>query len=91
MSEVVARDAVVHGRVQGVFFRASSWQEARALGVRGWVSNAPDGTVHVHVEGPAERVEVLVAWLHEGPRHAKVERVDVQDVPVQGPAGFEVR
>jgi acylphosphatase len=91
VSQDVAREAVVHGRVQGVFFRASCQDEARVLGVRGWVWNAADGSVHAHLEGPAEDVDALVAWLHEGPRHAVVERVDVRDVPAQGPAGFEVR
>ena len=91
MSEVVARDAVVHGRVQGVFFRASCQDEAQALGVRGWVSNAADGTVRAHLEGEAEDVEAMVEWLHQGPRHARVERVDVRDVPPQEPEGFEVR
>ena len=91
MSEVVAVAAVVHGRVQGVFFRASCQDEARALGVRGSVSNAADGTVQAHLEGSAEDVAAMVAWLHQGPRHAVVDRVDVRDVPPQGPTDFEVR
>lgn len=91
MSEVVARLAVVHGRVQGVFFRSSCQDEAQALGVRGWVSNAADGTVRAHLEGEAEDVEAMVEWLQQGPRHARVERVDVRDVPPQEPEGFEVR
>jgi acylphosphatase len=91
VSEVVAVDAVVHGRVQGVFFRASCQDEARALGVHGSVSNAADGTVQAHLEGSAEDVAAMVAWLHQGPRHAVVERVDVRDVPPHGSADFEVR
>lgn len=59
--------AVVHGRVQGVFFRASTQKKARALGLTGWVRNLPDGTVEVLAVGPRPALEALLAWLHEGP------------------------
>ncbi len=91
MSADVARRVVVHGLVQGVFFRDSCRTEARDAGVRGWVTNAPDGTVRAHFEGAADAVDRLVAWVRHGPRHADVERVDVDDVPPEGMAGFEVR
>lgn len=91
MSDRVARAAVVHGVVQGVFFRYSCSVEADAAGVTGWVSNAPDGSVHAHLEGAPADVERLVSWLHQGPRHAVVERVDVRDVPPEGFRRFEVR
>jgi acylphosphatase len=87
----VARRVVVHGQVQGVFFRDSCRAEARDTGVRGWVTNAPDGTVHAHFEGSPDGVARLVAWVHHGPRHADVEHVDVVDVPPEGMPGFEVR
>ncbi len=87
----VARDVVVHGRVQGVFFRDSCRREAQAAGVAGWVTNAADGTVHAHFEGEADAVERLVAWVREGPAHARVERVDVAEAAPGGATGFEVR
>jgi acylphosphatase len=86
-----ARQVAVHGRVQGVFFRDSCRTEARAAGVAGWVGNAPDGTVRARLEGPRDAVERLVAWLHQGPPHADVERVDVREVTLEGLEGFEVR
>lgn len=89
--ETVARSVVVHGRVQGVFFRDSCRQQARGLGVAGWVRNEPDGSVRVHVEGEPEAVASLVRWLHEGPPFAQVRRVDVNDAGPTGAAGFEVR
>jgi acylphosphatase len=89
--EPVARQVVVHGRVQGVFFRDSARREAAAAGVRGWVTNEPDGTVRAHFEGPGEAVERLVDWARRGPAQADVDRVDVEDVPTEGHAGFEVR
>ena len=86
-----AVDVTVSGRVQGVSFRAYTQQEAFRLGVTGWVSNEPDGTVAGHFEGPAAAVDALVAWCHEGPRLARVERVDVREVAPAGARRFDVR
>jgi acylphosphatase len=91
MSADIARRVVAHGRVQGVFFRDSCRTEAREAGVRGWVTNAADGTVEAHLEGPADAVDRLVAWIRHGPPHADVERVDVQDASTEDLAGFEIR
>ena len=87
----VARDLVVHGEVQGVGFRMSCRAEAVAAGVTGWVRNEPDGSVSAHVEGQSAAVESVVAWAQHGPRHARVDRVDVRDVPPEGLPRFEVR
>ncbi len=86
-----ARRVQVHGRVQGVFFRDSCRAEARARGVAGWVTNEPDGSVSAHLEGDPSAVAAMVAWCHEGPQHARVERVDESDAPPEGLTGFEVR
>jgi acylphosphatase len=87
----VARRVVVHGRVQGVFFRDSCRREARNVGVTGWVTNAADGTVQAHFEGASDAVDRLVAWARHGPPYAHVQRLDVEDVPPEGLTGFEVR
>lgn len=76
----VARDIVVRGGVQGVLFRESTRMEAERLGVTGWVRNEYDGTVAVHLEGSRAAVAELVEWLHEGPRHARVQAVEVTEV-----------
>lgn len=65
----------IQGRVQGVWFRDSTRQEALRLGVTGWVRNAPDGRVEVLAEGPAEKVRMLIDWCHQGPPLARVDRV----------------
>ncbi|MGH2840640.1 MAG: acylphosphatase [Solirubrobacteraceae bacterium] len=91
MSEVVARRVVVHGRVQGVFFRDSTRREARRRGLAGWVRNRADGTVEAHFEGASEDVEAMVRWCNSGPRHADVVDVSVRDVERERPAGFAVR
>jgi acylphosphatase len=68
---------IVHGVVQGVFFRYRTEQEATGLGLTGWVKNLPDGTVEIVCEGEKETVGKLVRWAHTGPSGAFVERTDV--------------
>lgn len=82
---------VVHGRVQGVFFRDSCRAEAEAAGVAGWVRNAPDGTVEAVFEGAPDAVRRLVDWCREGPSSASVTGADVTEQPHEGLSGFEVR
>jgi acylphosphatase len=88
---VKAVDVVVSGLVQGVFFRATCAREAERLGVAGWVSNEPDGTVAGHFEGPADAVEELVAWCRRGPRQARVDDVHVREAQATGSTGFATR
>ena len=85
------RRVVVHGLVQGVFFRDTVRRHAQSRGVAGWVRNNPDGTVEAVFEGEPEAVERLVAFVHEGPSGALVERVEVVDEADEGLAGFSVR
>jgi acylphosphatase len=66
---------IIEGRVQGVWFRDSTRNEALALGVSGWVRNRRDGTVEAVAEGPEAQVKKLVAWCHQGPPSARVSRV----------------
>lgn len=67
----------IFGRVQGVFYRASTREKAQGLGLSGWVQNRPDGSVEAVVEGPRDDVQTLIEWTHEGPPHASVDAVDV--------------
>jgi acylphosphatase len=84
--------ATVHGRVQGVGFRAAVVEKALYLGVVGSVSNRWDGTVEVIAEGEDEALQKLLAWLHVGPRMARVTRVQVLWESPQGEFDdFEVR
>lgn len=81
-----------HGRVQGVYYRASTEQQARELGLTGWVRNLPDGSVEAQLQGSERDVDALVRWAHDGPPAARVDRVDVHDIdPVEGDSRFEVR
>ncbi len=88
---MVRRHVVVHGQVQGVFFRDTASRLARRHGVAGWVRNNPDGTVEAVFEGEGEAVERLVEFCHEGPRGAQVESIDVFDEEAEGLSGFSVR
>jgi len=68
--------ARVSGRVQGVFFRAETREQAQRLGLCGWVRNLPDGRVELLAEGDAQAVRSLIAWCRTGPPHARVGRVE---------------
>jgi acylphosphatase len=88
---VIRRRVVVHGQVQGVFFRDSTRRLAQQHGVAGWVANRWDGTVEAVFEGEPDAVERLVRYTHEGPRGAQVERVEVIEEEPEGLGGFNVR
>jgi acylphosphatase len=90
-NERVRRRVVVHGRVQGVFFRDTARERARAHGVSGWVTNRGDGAVEAVLEGPPEAVERVVRFFRTGPPRAEVEDVEVVDEAPEGLSGFEVR
>ncbi|GIK78538.1 MAG: acylphosphatase [Thermoleophilia bacterium] len=90
MAEEIGCDLVVHGRVQGVFFRAFVRSEADRRGVRGRAINAPDGTVRVHLEGAPAGVAAVAAACAAGPRGARVERVEERASAVEGLERFEV-
>jgi acylphosphatase len=77
--------------VQGVFYRSWAEQTARRLGLKGWVSNLPDGRVEAVFEGDKERVERMVGMCRKGPPHAKVEKVEARKEQASGFTGFEVR
>ncbi len=68
---------VIHGRVQGVYFRDSMRREAQRLGVAGWVRNRIDGAVEAAVQGDPAAVDAIVRWAHRGPQFAQVERVEI--------------
>lgn len=92
MGEKVRLRATVHGRVQGVNFRYYTRQQARQLGITGYVRNLWDGTVEVVAEGERHNVTRLLSWLHRGPSMAFVEKVDAQWLPsIDEFQHFEVR
>lgn len=83
---------IVHGRVQGVYFRASTRERARHLGLAGWVRNCPDGSVELIAEGEQGRLEQLVTWCHGGPPGARVTALQVEWQEATGEfAGFVVK
>jgi acylphosphatase len=88
---VIRRRVVVHGHVQGVFFRDSVRRLAQQRGVTGWVANRADGAVEAVFEGEPDEVERLVELCRAGPRGARVDSVDVVDEEPEGLSGFVVR
>ena len=89
MSE--ALHCVVAGRVQGVFFRQSTREQAIGLGLTGWVRNLPDGRVELMAVGERHALEALRAWLDRGPPHAVVTGVECRQVAMAPCTGFEIR
>ena len=81
---------IVSGRVQGVFFRATTLREAERLGVAGWVKNRADGRVEIEAEGSEEALEAFLAFCRRGPEHARVDELLVAHHPARGDVGFRV-
>jgi len=77
--------------VQGVWYRGSCAEQARALGISGWARNLPDGRVEIAAEGDPEAVDKLVEWCRHGPPAARVTAVEVQAEAPEGLSGFAVR
>lgn len=89
-SEVKHLDIHVTGKVQGVWFRASTQEQALHLGVDGFVRNEPDGSVYLEAEGDDDRLQALLDWLNEGPPMARVESVTSNAGNVKGFRGFDI-
>jgi len=88
---VQRRRVAVQGHVQGVFFRETTRRRALSAGVAGWVRNLPDGSVEAVFEGEREAVDLLVGFMRDGPRGARVDWVDIVTEEPEGLSGFDVR
>jgi acylphosphatase len=87
--EIIRRRLIVHGKVQGVFFRDATREAAVNESASGWAANRDDGTVEVVLEGPPDAVEAVVGFCRMGPVSADVTSVDVTEEPPEGLSGFE--
>ena len=95
MPTLIARRCYISGRVQGVFYRASTRQKATELGCAGYARNLPDGRVEVLAVGEPQAVQSLLDWLWRGSPAAEVKFVDVQELSLDDlddvPVGFATR
>lgn len=87
---MVRKRVIVHGRVQGVFFRDTTRRTAESRGVAGWVRNNPDGSVEAVFEGPEDAVDSMVRFCRDGPRGAMVEQVEVHAEEPENLTGFRI-
>ncbi|MDX1298761.1 MAG: acylphosphatase [Pseudomonas sp.] len=87
----ICKHGYVSGRVQGVYFRQATAQQAEHLALDGWVRNLVDGRVEVLFEGDETAVYELASWLQQGPEAAEVSGLELQELALQGIAGFIVR
>ena len=88
---LVCKQIRVTGRVQGVFYRASTKTKALDLGLKGWVKNEIDGSVLMEIEGQVSAIQKMVEWCGDGPIHARVASVEVHDKEAENYTSFEVR
>lgn len=91
---MIAKRCFVSGRVQGVFYRASARARAVELGITGYARNLPDGRVEALLWGPSDVVDTMIEWLKRGPPAARVDGVEVREVPMtpaEVPADFLTR
>ena len=88
--EQVLFELRISGKVQGVYYRASTKAKAEELDLRGWVKNETNGDVSVVVEGPLEQVEAFIKWCQEGPRLARVKEVKRKPGPLQHFDNFRI-
>jgi len=90
MPEKISMHCFVRGRVQGVWFRASTQEEAKRLGITGWVRNLPDKSVEVFASGTPMQIKQLHEWLQKGPELAEVSEVTYEELPHQAFERFSV-
>ena len=87
----VSRRLLIHGKVQGVYYRASAVIEAQRLGLAGWVRNRGSGEVEAVVCGTEAAIEAFIDWARKGPPAARVDRIEISDVDAPNEKGFEQR
>lgn len=81
----------VQGRVQGVFFRASTRDKARELGLTGFVKNESDGSVYIEAAGKEQKLKEFLAWCKQGPKNAEVEDLKFTEAPPRQFSSFEIK
>lgn len=89
MNDAICMRFFISGKVQGVWYRASTKDQARQLNITGWARNLPDGRVEVLACGSRESLDELYQWLKQGPQLARVTEVSSEEVPWQDLQGFE--
>jgi acylphosphatase len=91
MHDKIGIHCYVAGLVQGVWFRAGTYEEANKLGLSGWVRNLPDGRVEVLATGKKDKVMQLAEWLKTGPKRAKVSDYQCEELPWEAYEGFVIK
>ena len=90
MAMTKAVKVIISGRVQGVFYRASTQQAANRLNIKGWVKNLPDGCVEAVFEADDKTIDQMVEWCRKGPANAAVSEVAIEPCPVENFISFDI-
>lgn len=88
---MIHKNIRVKGKVQGVYYRASTADMAKSLGLKGFVLNEPSGSVYMETEGDEQQVNQLIEWARKGPPRANVESLEITDGELVGFTSFEIR
>lgn len=80
----------IFGRVQGIFFRATTKEQADKLGIVGFAQNQPDGSVYIEVEGEKNKLDKFLKWCYKGPSMAEVEKVEISEDKLKNFSQFDV-
>lgn len=91
MQKIKSIQIKIEGRVQNVGFRFHTQDEAIKLGIKGFVTNKPDGSVYSEAEGPEEALDQFILWCHKGPNWARVEHVKITEQPIMGFESFTIK
>ena len=91
MSDHIHLNIRVTGRVQGVFFRATTMDKALDQSISGFVRNETDGSVLIEAEGTPDNIELFLVWCRKGPQFAKVDNVEIVESPVCDYSKFEIK
>ena len=86
----ICKQVFVSGKVQGVYYRANTVEQAKINGIKGWVKNLPDGRVEAHIEGSCHAIDSILQWMHHGPEHAEVDDIVVLDITPSGYTNFVI-
>ncbi len=87
---IICKRCVIGGRVQGVFYRATTYEKANELGLQGWVRNLPDGDVECLIQGEQDQIASMMEWFWQGPPESNVGSVQCYDEPSAEYDGFRV-
>ena len=88
---MIHKNILIIGHVQGVGFRFSTQRAAKNFGIKGYVKNMPDGSVYIEAEGNSEQLNQFINWCYQGPPHAYISNVEIEDAEIMNYEYFDIK